>query len=73
MNYALSNDTYEQFQSERRNVIQEGTDQDNTRQVCQDSIKKIWPSGSFTFMVNRIPFIRILEVRATAFSTSKKH
>jgi hypothetical protein len=39
MNNALVKYTYEQFQSERRNAIQEGTDQDNNiRQVCQDSM-----------------------------------
>jgi hypothetical protein len=52
MNNPLVKYTYEEFQSDRRNVIQEGTDQDNnTRQVCQDSISKILPSGSFNFMV----------------------
>jgi hypothetical protein len=51
MNNAPVEYTYEQFQSERRNVIKEGTDQDNnTRKVSQDSIKNTWPSGSFTFM-----------------------
>jgi hypothetical protein len=53
MNNALVKyDTYEKFQSKRKNVIQEGTDQDNnTRQVCQDSINHILSSGSFNFMV----------------------
>jgi hypothetical protein len=52
MNNALEKYTYKKFQSARRNVVQEGTDQDNnTHQVCQDSINHILSSGSFNFMV----------------------
>jgi hypothetical protein len=47
MNNTLSNYTYKQFQSERRNVIQEGTDQcNNTRGLFQGAMNKVVTGGS---------------------------